>query len=95
MVNGTLVLNSDEIRERYVSANDEMTFMILTDCSDVEPGEGNPEGLTAVEIDCSYTEASDEYFFTAPHYPVITDLRLGNGKGSSAAMLGDTAGGVK
>lgn len=79
-----LVLNSKFKRNRMVSADNEFNFLILTDASQIEPSEDNPLGLTAVEIACTYTQTDSEYTTTIPHYPIITDLRLGNGKGTSA-----------
>jgi len=79
----SIVLNSDLIRSRYVSADDELNFMVLTDCSGIEPDKGNPEGLTAVEIVASATEASTDYVSTIPMFPQVTDLFLGADKGAS------------
>ena len=79
----SIVLNSDLLRDRYVSASDELNFMVLTDCSGIEHDKGNPDGLTAVEIVASATEASTDYYSTVPLFPSITDLFLGGDKGAS------------
>ncbi|MCH7471844.1 hypothetical protein IIA79_02710, partial [bacterium] len=54
-----LVLNSEEVRERYVSAAGVFHFVILTESSGIEPDESNPEGITAVEIVASTIAAID------------------------------------
>ncbi|MCH7471584.1 hypothetical protein IIA79_01335 [bacterium] len=77
-----LVLNSNEVRERYVSAAGVFHFVILTESSSVEPDEDtNPEGITSVEIVASTMAAKDatapDYKPTAPHYTLIESISLG------------------
>jgi hypothetical protein len=79
----SVILNSEECNERYVSAANELNLTILTDCSGIEPTVSNPEGITAVEIILSKTTASGSYVFTKPHYVEITGISLGD-KGASA-----------
>lgn len=78
----SVILNSVERNDRYVSSANEMNLIVLTDCSDIEPTQSNPEGITSVEIILSTTAASDEYTFTKPHFLEITGISLG-AKGTS------------
>jgi len=73
-----LTLNSSQARDRFISADDVMNLIVLTDCTGIEPTEGNPDGLCGVELGYSTTVASEDYYSLAPHYPEITSIYLGN-----------------
>jgi len=87
--NTSIVVNSSSYRDRVVSLLDELNFMVMTDCSGVQPSPSNPEGITAVEISVTATEASTKYYSTAPYYTMFTQAYLGVPK-AAAALDPDT-----
>ena len=84
----SLTLNSELIRDRYVSADCVMTFAVLTFTSSRFASGGNPQGRTAVLIDLAEIEtrtaAGAGYYATRPHFAEITEVSFGEeGKGAS------------
>lgn len=83
----TLVLNSTNRRDRYVSADHVMSFAMLTLSSSRFASGGNPAGRTAALIDCSVIAtlpANDEdYLSTRPHYAAIYEVAFGDGSGGA------------
>lgn len=67
--NQELTINGDDISDRIVNENNECNILILTDASEVEPTDSNPEGITSVEILSVEVVSSSEYTFTAPIIP--------------------------
>jgi hypothetical protein len=83
-----LILNSEEIRQRYVSEAGVLTFVVLSDASLVPISANNPTGTAAVEVVTATIDgllATDvQYQPTLPYCPWIQDLSLGDLKGGSA-----------
>jgi hypothetical protein len=84
----SLQINSAAVHDRYVSSENNFYYTVVTDASGVDPGPGNPDGTTAVEIIASTTSAVDatsgEYHETTPHYPIDSESGVGDGKQGSA-----------
>ncbi|MBN2082208.1 hypothetical protein JW859_08365, partial [bacterium] len=89
---GSLVLNSEEIRDRYVTSDYLMSFAVLTVTASTFVSASNPDGLTAALINVAETTtlaATDEdYHSTKPHYAAIEEVTLG--AKSASALDPDT-----
>jgi hypothetical protein len=81
----TIPLNTIELRERYVSANGTMSFVVFTTGGAPSTPE-NPQGLNGVTISTSVTGTSTTYFPTKPHLALVDSLAAGDGKNISAAQ---------
>jgi len=83
-----LNVNTENIRDRYVSADAVMYFTVLTIADSQFQTPENPDGLTAAKIIAStiHAETSTEsiYFPTKPHYPAIEEAAVGTAKGTAA-----------
>ncbi len=81
-------LNSAELKDRFVSEDGVQHFVVLTLAGEEFAGEGNPEGLTAAEVEFTridtLTVDDAGYFDTNPHYTWIDSIEVRDGyKGAS------------